>query len=102
MIFFKMLFRSASELSQGEMLRAAQSQYEKNRIQKTILNILIFNNESLMNLMNLFFKTRQKKKKTWVICFFEQKSSNVEIILDESWSQMCDETLYEMHSWFKR
>ena len=80
------------------MIRTAQSQYAKNQIQKKILNILFFDNESLINLTTYFFETKQKKNKTHIICFFEQKSSNVDVILRESRIQISQKNLNEVRS----
>lgn len=98
MVFFGTPFRGAGGLSQDEILRAAQSQYEEDRIQGAVLNILAPGNESLMDLMTLFFETRQEKGKARVACFFEQKSSNVGVILGGSRIQVCGGTSYRMHS----
>lgn len=51
-----------------------------------------------MNLITLFFETKQEKKKIRMIYFFEQKSNNVKIIFNKSRIQVCNETLYEMHN----
>ena len=59
------------------MLLAIQSQYDDDQIQGSSLNILAPGNETLMDLMELFFETRQEKNMAQVACFFEQKPSNV-------------------------
>ncbi|KAL8725863.1 MAG: hypothetical protein Q9166_007084 [cf. Caloplaca sp. 2 TL-2023] len=76
-LFFGTPFRGAGGLNQSEMLLAIQSQYDDDQIQGSSLNILAPGNETLMDLMELFFETRQDKNMTHVACFFEQKPSNV-------------------------
>lgn len=80
-MFFGTPFRGAGGLSQDEMLRAAQSQYEEGQVQGAVLHILAPGNETLMDLMTLFFETRQEKDKAHIACFYEKKSSNVGAIL---------------------
>lgn len=41
------------------------------------MKILEHGNETLMDLMDLFFETRQERNMARVACFFEQKPSNV-------------------------
>ena len=77
MIFFGTPFRGAAGLNQNELLLAAQSQYEEDQVQGAALNILVPGNDSLADLMTLYFETRQEKWKAHVACFFELKSSNV-------------------------
>ena len=72
MMFFETFFRNVDELNQAEMIRAAHNQYEEDQIQEKVLNILSFDNESLINLTTYFFETRQRKNKTHIVCFFEQ------------------------------
>ena len=98
MTFFGTPFRGASGLNQSEMLQAAQSQYEEGQVQRAVLNILAPGNESLMDLMTFFFETRQEKNKAHVVCFFEQKSSNVDVILRGSRIQVCERKSYPVHS----
>ena len=93
MIFFGTPFRGAAGLNQSELLRAAQSQYERGQIQGAVLNILAPGNESLTDLMTFFFETRQEKDKACVACFFELKSSNVGAILDGRPGYVCQENL---------
>lgn len=85
-------FRGAGGLNQGEILRAAQSQYEEGQIQGAILNILAPGNESLSDLMTLFFETRQESK-AHIACFFEQKPSNVGSILGRTRVQVRERNL---------
>ena len=59
------------------MLRAIQSQYEDDQIQGSNLNILAPGNEILLDLLDLFFETRQERNLARVACFFEEKPSNV-------------------------
>ena len=80
-IFFGTPFRGAAGLSQNELLLAAQSQYSEDQVQGAVLNILAPGNESLADLMTLFFETRQEKWKAHIACFFELKPSNVGAIL---------------------
>lgn len=89
MVFFGTPFRGAGGLDQTEMLRAAQSQYEEDRVRGAVLNILPPGNESLIDLMRYFFETRQGKGDAPAACFFEQKSSNVGAILRGSRIQVC-------------
>ena len=84
MVFFGTPFRGVGGLSQSELVRAAQSQYEEGQVQGAVLNILAPRNEILIDLMDIFFETRQKKSKAYVACFFEQKASNVGAILSGS------------------
>lgn len=64
-------------MNQAEMIQAIQSQYDDDQIQGSNLNILVLGNETLMDLMDLFFETRQERHMARVACFFEQKPSNV-------------------------
>ena len=89
MMFLGTPFRGAGGLSQSEMIQAAQSQYEEGQVQGAVLQILAPGNESLTDLMTLFFETRQEKGKAHVACFFEQKTSNVGAILGGSRIQVC-------------
>ena len=98
MMFFGTPFRGAGGLSQGEMLRAAQSQYEEGQVQGAVLNILAPGNETLIDLMTLFFETRQETNITYIACFFEQKSSNVGAILRGTRIQVRGGNLYLIHS----
>ena len=93
MVFFGTPFRGAGGLNQTEMILAAQSQYEEDRIQEAVLNILVPGNESLIDLTTYFFQTRQGEGKAPVACFFEQKSSNVGAILCGSPIQVGQEDL---------
>lgn len=77
MLFFGTPFRGAGGLNQSEMVRAIQSQYEDDQILGPNLNILAPGNESLMDLMDMFFETRQERHMARVACFFESKPSNV-------------------------
>ena len=77
MLFFGTPFRGTSGLNQAEILQAIQSQYDDDQIQGSNLNILAPGNETLMDLMDLFFETRQERNMARVACFFEQKPSNV-------------------------
>ena len=90
MMFFVTPSRSAEELNQREMLRAAQSQYAEDQVQGAVLNILPPGNESLIDLTAYFFETRRGEGKAQVACFFEQKSSNVGAILRESRIQVSE------------
>lgn len=76
-LFFGTPFRGAGGLNQTEMLQAIQSQYDDDQIQGSNLNILAAGNETLMDLMDVFFETRQERHIARVACFFEQKPSNV-------------------------
>ena len=76
-LFFGTPFRGAGGLNQTEMLRAIQSQYEDDQIQESNLNILAPGNEILLDLLDLFFETRQERNLARVACFFEEKPSNV-------------------------
>ncbi len=80
MLFFGTPFRGAGGLDQIEILRAIQSQYDEDQIQGSSLNILTPGNESLMDLMDLFFETRQGQNIARVACFFEEKPSNIAAI----------------------
>ena len=80
MLFFGTPFRGAGGLNQAEMIRAIQSQYDDDQIQGSNLNILTAGNETLMDLMDLFFETRQERHMARVACFYEQKPSNVGVI----------------------
>ncbi|KAI9856990.1 MAG: hypothetical protein M1824_005022 [Vezdaea acicularis] len=77
MMFFGTPFRGAGGMDQTTMLKAALSQYAEEQIQIANLNILAPGNEMLVDLMDTFMETRQEKHKTPVVCFFEQKRSNV-------------------------
>lgn len=77
LLFFGTPFRGAGGLSQTELLRAIQSQYEHDQVQGSNFNILDPGNETLMDLMDTFFETRQQRYKAHLACFFEQKPSNV-------------------------
>jgi len=80
-LFFGTPFRGAGGLNQTEMLQAIQSQYnDGHQIQGSNLNILAPGNETLMDLMDEFFETRQERHIARVACFFEQKPSNVAAI----------------------
>ena len=98
MIFFETLFRNVGELNQTKMIRTVQSQYAEDQVQEKVLNILFSDNESLIDLTTYFFETRQKESKIHIICFFEQKSSNVGVILRESRIQMSQKDLNEVRS----
>ena len=98
MMFFGTPFRGAGGLSQSEMLRAAQSQYEEGQVQGAALNILAPGNEALIDLMTLFFETRQEKNTTHIACFFEQKSSNIGAILRGTRIQVRGGNLYPIYS----
>lgn len=76
-LFFGTPFRGAEGLNQTELLGAIQSQYESHQVQGSNLNILAPGNETLMDLMDMFFETRQEKNRAHIACFFEQKPSNV-------------------------
>ncbi|MCJ1424696.1 hypothetical protein MMC29_002584, partial [Sticta canariensis] len=76
-LFFGTPFRGAGGLDQTELLRAIQSQYEDDQIQGSNLNILAPGNETLMDLMEIFFETRREEYKAQIACFFELKPSNV-------------------------
>lgn len=90
MVFLRTPFRGTGGLNQSEILQAAQSQYEEGQVHGAILNILAPSNESLTDLIYLFFETRQEKNKAQVAYFFEQKSSNVRAILGRSRIQVCE------------
>ncbi len=83
-VFFGTPFRGAGGLDQTEMLRAAQSQYAEDQVQRAVLNILFRGNESLIDLTTYFFEARRGEGKPQIACFFEQKSSNVGATLHES------------------
>lgn len=74
------------------MLLAIQSQYDDDQIQGSSLNILAPGNETLMDLMELFFETRQEKNLAHVACFYEQKPSNVGAIYKGSRIQVSQAT----------
>ena len=93
MVFLGTPFRGAGGLDQTEMIRAAQSQYEEDRVQGAVLNILPPGNESLMDLTTYFFQIRQGVGKAQIACFFEQKSSNVGAILRGNRIQVSQEDL---------
>ena len=63
MVFLGTPFRGAGGLDQAEMIRAAQSQYEEDRVHGEVLGILAAGNESLTDLTTYFFETRQGKSK---------------------------------------
>ena len=84
LLFLGTPFRGSGRLNQGEMIRAAQSQYEDDQIVGENLNVLAPGNESLMDLMDVYFETRQEDHRAYVACFFEQKRSNVGAILKGS------------------
>ena len=77
MLFFGTPFRGAGGLNQSEMIRAIQSHYEDDQILGSNLTILAPGNESLMDLMEMFFETRQEKPIARIACFYEQKPSDV-------------------------
>ena len=79
-----MPFRGAGGLNQAEILQVIQNQYEDGQIQGSKLNILAPGNETLMDLMDVFFETRQERNMARVACFFEQKPSNVGAIYKDS------------------
>lgn len=54
-MFFGTPFRGADGLNQSEMLLAIQSQYDNDQIQGFSVNILASGNETLKDLMELFF-----------------------------------------------
>ena len=87
-LFFETSFREIDELNQSKILLTIQSQYDDDQIQKSNLNILASRNETLMNLMKVFFETRQEKNITQITCFFEQKFSNVDAIYKGSRKQI--------------
>lgn len=80
-LFFGTPFRGAGGLNPSEMIRAAQRQYENDQVLGENLNVLAPGNESLMDLMDVYFETRQENKKASVACFYEQKPSDVGAIL---------------------
>ena len=51
-----------------------------------------------MDLMILFFETRQEKNKALIACFFEQKSSNIGAILRGTRIQVRGENLDRVRS----
>ena len=77
LLFLGTPFRGAGGLNQTELLRAIQSKYEHDQVQGSSFNILDPGNETLMDLMDTFFETRQQRYKAYLACFFEQKLSNV-------------------------
>ncbi|MCJ1422997.1 hypothetical protein MMC29_000878 [Sticta canariensis] len=77
LLFLGTPFRGAGGLNHMELLRAIQSQYEHDQVQGSNFNILHPGNETLMDLMDTFFETRQQRYKAYLACFFEQKPSNV-------------------------
>lgn len=81
LLFFGTPFRGAGGLNQAQMLQAIQSQYEDDQIQPSNLNILAPGDETLGDLLDQFFETRQERNLAWVACFFELKPSNVGAIL---------------------
>ncbi|MCJ1429508.1 hypothetical protein MMC29_007423, partial [Sticta canariensis] len=81
-LFFGTPFRGAAGLNQTELLRAIQSQYEDDQIQRSNLNILDPGNETLVDLVDMFLETRQEKNLARIACFFELKPSNVGAIYD--------------------
>ena len=76
-LFFGTPFRGAGGLNLAEILQAIQSQYVDDQIQASNLNILVPGNETLLDLLDLFFETRQEKNPTRIACFFEEKPSNI-------------------------
>lgn len=96
MLFFGTPFRGASGLNQVEMLQAIQSQYDDDQIQRSSLKILEPGNETLMDLMDLFFKTRQGRNMAHVVCFFELKPSNVGAIYGEARKQVGRSILHQI------
>lgn len=77
LLFLGTPFRGAEGLNQTELLRAIQSQYEHDQVQGSNFNNLDPGKETLMDLMDAFFETRQQRYKAHLACFFEQKPSNV-------------------------
>lgn len=69
-LVFGMPFRGAGGLNQAEILQVIQNQYEDGQIQGSKLNILAPGNETLMDLMDVFFETRQERNMARVACFF--------------------------------
>ena len=98
MVFFGTSFRGAGGFNQSEIIRAAQSQYEDDQVLGENLNVLAPRNECLVDLMDVYFETRQENNKAYVACFYEQKPSNVGVILRGSRVQVCDGTSYPVHS----
>ena len=88
MLFFDTPLCGAGGLNQSEMIRAIQSCYEDDQILGSNLNILVPGNESLMDLMDMFFETRQEKHFARRACFFQQKPSNVGAIYQKSRTQV--------------
>lgn len=81
MVFFGTPFRGAGGMDQNTMLTAALNEYAKEQIHIENLNILAPGNEILIELMDTFMETRREKHKTPAACFFEQKRSNVGMIV---------------------
>ena len=90
MLFFGTPFRGAGGLSQAGILRAIQSQYKEEQIQGSNLHILAPGNETLLDLMDEFSETRNKRNVPRVACFFEQKPSNVGAIYKGPWLQVSE------------
>ena len=61
----------------GEMIEAAQREYQEEQLQTEVLRILEPGNEFLQELVDQFGKTRRLENKALVACFYELKSTNV-------------------------
>lgn len=94
MLFLGTPFRGAGGLSQAGILQAIQSQYNEDQVQGSNLNILELGNETLLDLMNDFSKTRKEANMAHVACFFEQKPSNVGAIYKGPKLQVSGLTLF--------
>lgn len=80
-IFLGTPFRGAPELTQSEMIQAAESLY-RDEVQGEILRIHDPGDELLLEMVHIFEKIRDKSpKKAQIACFFEQKPCNVKAVL---------------------
>ena len=78
LLFLGTPFRGTGGLSVSEMLLRAERIYGDHQVQGAILNILTPGNETLLDLIDTFFKqTRQEDHKALIACFYELKASNV-------------------------
>ena len=93
MLFFETPFCGAGGLSQAGILRAIESQYKEEQIQGSNLNILERGNETLIDSMDDFSKTRKERNLARVACFFEQKPSKVGAIYKEPRLQVSELSL---------
>jgi len=76
-------------MGQADILEAAHKAYGGDQVQGEVINTLRLGNDSLLDLVDEFMKTRSQPNRAQIACFYELKVSDVGVIMGKQEIIVC-------------